>query len=267
MQQYRRARPGLRHGARAVGGLARFQHAPAGPGGRIQRVRRPAGLAPARLHAGQPGKRTGHIGDEGLPSGTELRCQRLRFRPVGGYVKAHRIASVDQSRIRVQQPDLAALPLDGRFDRLLAEQAIDDPYILLQIGQLHRAQPHCAAARETRADPEVDAPRREPVQGSEGVRGDGGDPVGGNQHAGAKADARGLHRRGAHRHETVGGDHLGVEEPRVREAELLCPLRQSPGIRRRGDADAELHAVPPQHYWAAPWARARYRTRLGTIGR
>src|SRR5947207_15972358 len=72
-----------------------------------------------------------------------------------------------------------------------------------------------------------------------------GDAVRGHEHAGAEADLRGLHRRRRHRDEGVGGDHLRVVEPGVREAELLGALRRLPRVAGAGDTDAEIHQRLP----------------------
>src|SRR5437870_424164 len=67
------------------------------------------------------------------------------------------------------------------------------------------------------------------------------DAVRGDQHAGPEADPGRLHGRRAHRHEHVGVEHLRVVEPRSSVAQLLGALDDLPGVRRRREADPEVH--------------------------
>jgi hypothetical protein len=59
--------------------------------------------------------------------------------------------------------------------------------------------------------------------------------------AGAEPDPIGLHGGGAHRDEDVGAQHLRVIEPSGAEARILRALDGFPGIRGRGERDAEIH--------------------------
>src|SRR6267143_5302210 len=60
-------------------------------------------------------------------------------------------------------------------------------------------------------------------------------------HAGAEPDPIGLHGGGAHRDEDVGAQHLRVIEPSGAEPRILRALDGFPGIRGRGERDAEIH--------------------------
>src|SRR5262249_2598204 len=60
---------------------------------------------------------------------------------------------------------------------------------------------------------------------------------------GAQADARGLYGGGAHRHEELRVQELGVVEPRARVAELLGALDDLPGVGERGQEDIGVHVV------------------------
>jgi hypothetical protein len=143
-------------------------------------------------------------------------------------VQPDRIPRVDQVGVGIEKPDLALFALDIGFHRLAVQQAVDDTYIFLHVSQLHCPEPHCSAGGKAGADAEVDATGGHPVQRGKSVGGDGRDAIGWYQHAGAKPDAAGLHRRGAHRDEAVGGDHLRVVEPGMGEAQFLGALCKFP---------------------------------------
>jgi hypothetical protein len=66
-----------------------------------------------------------------------------------------------------------------------------------------------------------------------------------HQHAGAEADALGVHGRRAHGDETIGAQHLCVVEPSMGEAELLGFLGDLPGICGGWQGDTEIHSSPP----------------------
>ena len=93
----------------------------------------------------------------------QLRGQRLRARAVGGDVQRDRVFGVEQTDLRVEKPDLAALALDRGLDRIAGEQPIDNPDVFLHLGELHRPEAHCPARRKAGADAEIDAARREAV--------------------------------------------------------------------------------------------------------
>ena len=200
---------------------------------------------PPLLHALDRRDAARHILDEAFPAGVELCGQRLRLRTIGRDVQRDRVLCVDEADLGIEETDLAALAFDRRLDGVAGEERVDDTDILLHVGELHRAQSHRAARREAGADAEIDPAGREAAQRREGVSGDGGDAVRRHEHASAEADFRRLHRRGRHRHKAIGGDHLRVVEPGMREAQFLGALRRLPGVARAGDADTEIHQSLP----------------------
>jgi hypothetical protein len=179
-----------------------------------------------------------------------------------GDVERDRVAGVDQTQLRIEQADQAALPLDLGFDRIAAQQCLDDADIFFHVLEPHRAEPHRAPPGEPGADAEIDPPRRQLVERGKSVGGDRGEPVRRDQDAGREADAGGLHRRRRHRHERVGGEHLRVVEPGAVKAQFLGATHDPPAIRVGGQGDREAHLflpAPPDRITAE--TRSRYQPR------
>ena len=92
MQHHRRARPGLRHGALGVGGLAVLQHAAQRKGRGLQVAHRVAGLAPVLAHRLDLADAGLDVADEVDPARLEPGGQRAGARPEGREVQRDRIA-------------------------------------------------------------------------------------------------------------------------------------------------------------------------------
>ncbi len=91
----------------------------------------------------------------------------------------------------------------------------------------------------------MNPPRGEFVQGSETVRGDGCQTIGGDENASAQMDRVGVHCRRGHGHEGIGIEHLRIKEPGMSKAQLLSTLHDFPGIRRSRNSNTKIHAVSP----------------------
>jgi hypothetical protein len=205
--------------ARGIEGFAGLQDAAEGEGDGAEGGGGVAGGLPGGLHGGHGAGAGDFVADEVDPAGAEFGGECHGLGAVGGDVQGDRVGGVDEAEFGVEEADFAALALDGGFDHFAAHEGGDGADVVAHFGQLDGAEAHGAAAGEAGADAEIDAAGGEFVERYEGVGGDGSDAVGGDEHAGAEADAAGFDGGGAHGDEAVRAQHLGVVEPGVAEAE------------------------------------------------
>ena len=227
--------------ARRVGGLALLQYRAAGQHHGIERLRLTPGGPPALPHVGHRRDPAIDIAGGGDPAGAELRGQAARPRPRGRDVKRDRVARVDQPELGVKQPDQPLFVFDFGLDRLSAQQRHDDADIFLHIGEPDGAEPHRPPPGKPGADPEIDPPPRQFIQRCKGVRGNWGNAVRWDQHAGAEPDLRRLDCCGGHRDKRIGAQHLRIVKPGAGEAQFLGPPHHPPGIGVGRNGNTELH--------------------------
>ena len=125
--------------------------------------------------------------------------------------------------------------------RLASQHRHDHADVFVHIGKLVRPETHTPATGVTRPEAGIDPARGQRVQRGQSIGRYGRNTVGGDQHAGGEPDPIGLHGGGTHRDEDVGAQHLRVIEPGGAEASILRALDGFPGIRGRGERDAEIH--------------------------
>src|SRR5262249_61766050 len=122
------------------------------------------GLTPGGLHTADTrlpvGDAPRRMDEARAEPGRQLPCARAHR----GDVEGNRIRDVDRADLRVEEADLASLALERPLDRLSRQETDDDADVLLEVGQLHRAQAHRPARGEARRDSEVDPSWRQCVQ-------------------------------------------------------------------------------------------------------
>ena len=181
------------------------------------------------------------------PLGAEVRGQPARLGTERRDRERDRVVGVDEAEVGVEESDLAArafgLPLDG----LVAQERLHHAQVLTQVGELDRGQAHGAPPGEPGADAELDAARRQPVEGGEAVGRHRRDAVRRDEDAGREPDARGALGGQRHADEDVRVQELRVVEPGFVEAQLFGARHHAPGFRRRCDRDAELHGGGLSH--------------------
>src|SRR5215813_8901245 len=153
------------------------------------------------------------------------------------------IVGIEKVELGIEKADFVPLAFHFEVDDLAAQESVDLPDVGLHRLDLDGTEPHGAACREASADPEIDAPGREPIERGECVGGHWGDAVRWHQYAGAEADPPRVDRRSRHGDKAIGAQHLGVVEPGICEAEFLGPADDVVGVRRRWQRDAEIHHV------------------------
>jgi len=107
--------------------------------------------------------------------------------------------------------------------------------------ELDRPETHRPPAGKAGPDTEIDPTWRQFVERSECIRRYRGDPVRGDQHAGAQPDPRRLYRRCGHCDERVCAQHLCVVEPGAGKPQLFGSPDDSPGIGIGGNGNRKSH--------------------------
>src|SRR5262245_66182937 len=98
----------------------------------------------------------------------EFPCHRECLRSICRDIKWNLVIEVDETMLAMEKPELPFQAL-GAIERLAAEQVVNDTYFFAEYLLPHRRQPHHPPPGMPSSEPEDRAPRRELIDGCDGV--------------------------------------------------------------------------------------------------